>query len=88
MKGGQTSIFRPSWDYYYTFTLMIPDMVVYQMNLWDHVIAVIICILAPVLAITSRRLTTEEIKLEPDELTISERSDRIKVQQKGRASWI
>src|SRR5687768_15834748 len=42
---------------------MPPHMILYEMNAWDHVIAVIICILAPVLAFTSRKITVEEVKL-------------------------
>ena len=42
-------------------------MVLYEMTTWDHVIAVIICVFAPVLAFTSRRISTEEIRLDPQE---------------------
>jgi membrane protease YdiL (CAAX protease family) len=35
------------------------------MNLYDHVVAVIICILAPVLAFTTRQFSSTDIKLEP-----------------------
>ena len=44
--------------------LMHPDMVVFDMYVWDHVVAAVICILAPVLALTSRRISTEELTLE------------------------
>ncbi|HJW28928.1 MAG TPA: hypothetical protein VJ508_06710, partial [Saprospiraceae bacterium] len=37
------------------------------MNLWDHIVAAVICIVAPVLAYTSRRVRTEEIELEPED---------------------
>ena len=43
---------------------MYPDMVVFEMGTWDHVVATIICILAPVLALTSRKIVVEDIKLE------------------------
>ena len=46
---------------------MDPYAVFYEMNAWDHVIAGIICVLAPILAFTSRKMTTEEIHLGPDE---------------------
>ncbi len=42
-------------------------MVLYEMHTWDHVMAVIICVFAPILAFTARRLATEEIKLEPQD---------------------
>ena len=37
------------------------------MTLIDHVVAVVICIFAPVLAYTSRNVSTEEVMLEPGE---------------------
>ncbi len=40
-------------------------MVLYEMNTWDHVIAVIICVFAPIMAFTSRKIATEDIRLEP-----------------------
>lgn len=43
---------------------MIPDMFLYEMKVWDHIIAAIICILAPALAFTSRKITVEDVKLE------------------------
>ncbi|HUR31123.1 MAG TPA: type II CAAX endopeptidase family protein [Saprospiraceae bacterium] len=43
---------------------MYPHMVVYDMNAWDHVVAVVICILAPILAFTSRKITIEDIRLD------------------------
>ncbi len=46
---------------------MDPGMVLYEMKVYDHVLAVIICILAPILAFTSRRITTEDIELSSDE---------------------
>jgi len=49
-----------------TFAAMYPDMVLYEMSTWDHVLAGIICILAPVLAFTSRKMTTEDIQLDSD----------------------
>ena len=38
-----------------------------SMVIYDHVVAVIICILAPVLAFTSRRMVTEEITLDSED---------------------
>jgi membrane protease YdiL (CAAX protease family) len=46
---------------------MLPTMVLYDMNAWDHVVAAVICIFAPILAYTSRRVRVEEIQLEPDD---------------------
>ena len=43
---------------------MYPNMVLYEMHTWDHVIAVIICVFAPILALTSRNFASEDIKLE------------------------
>jgi membrane protease YdiL (CAAX protease family) len=42
-------------------------MVLYEMNAWDHVVAAVICIFAPILAYTSRRVRVEEIQLEPED---------------------
>ncbi len=42
-------------------------MVLYDMNIWDHVVAGVICIFAPILAYTSRRVRLEEIQLEPQD---------------------
>jgi uncharacterized protein len=46
---------------------MYLNMVLYEMHLLDHVVAVIICVLAPVLAYSSRKIPTEEIQFEPDD---------------------
>ena len=43
---------------------MYPEMAVFEMGTWDHVVATIICILAPVLALTSRKMAVEDIRLE------------------------
>lgn len=37
------------------------------MNMWDHVVAAVICIIALILAYTSRRVRAEEIQLEPED---------------------
>lgn len=50
-----------------TFVKMYASMVLYNMNIYDHVVAVIICILAPVLAFTSRRIVSEDITLESED---------------------
>ncbi len=42
-------------------------MEVYDMNVWDHVVAAVICIFAPILAYSSRRVRVEEIRLEPED---------------------
>jgi membrane protease YdiL (CAAX protease family) len=39
-------------------------MILYEMNLYDHVVAGIICLLAPLLAFSSRQISQEEIRLE------------------------
>jgi len=57
--------------HWFTFALMLPTMVLYDMNAWDHVVAAVICIFAPILAYTSRRVRVEEIQLE--------REDKIKL---------
>ena len=36
-------------------------MVLYEMHTWDHVMAVIICIFAPIMALTARSVSNEEI---------------------------
>lgn len=46
---------------------MYPEMVLYEMSIWDHVVAGVICILAPVLAFTTRKVSTEEIQLESED---------------------
>lgn len=46
---------------------MDPYMVFYEMTAWDHVVAGIICVLAPILAFTSRKITMEDIQLEPED---------------------
>jgi len=46
---------------------MAENMVLYDMGTWDHVMAVIICIFAPIMAFTSGKITTEEIRLEPED---------------------
>ncbi|MEO6133367.1 MAG: type II CAAX endopeptidase family protein [Saprospiraceae bacterium] len=42
-------------------------MVLYDMYTLDHVMAVIICIFAPIMALTARKISTEEIKLLPED---------------------
>jgi uncharacterized protein len=39
----------------------------YEMTFIDHVLAIVICVLAPVLAYSSRNISSEEIQLEPGE---------------------
>ncbi len=46
---------------------MDPFVQLFEMKIWDHVVAVVICIFAPMLAITSRKMTTEDIKLNSEE---------------------
>lgn len=43
------------------------NLVLYEMNLWDHIVAAVICIVAPVLAYSSRRIITEDIRLETED---------------------
>lgn len=47
--------------------MMYPLMVLYDMNLLDHVLAIIICILAPVMAFSSRSVVIEDMELDEDE---------------------
>jgi membrane protease YdiL (CAAX protease family) len=47
--------------------MMYSGMVLYEMTWFDHVVAIIICVFAPVLAYTSRQVTSEDIQLEPGE---------------------
>jgi membrane protease YdiL (CAAX protease family) len=46
---------------------MLPTLVLYDMNLWDHLVAAVICVFAPILAYSSRRVKVEEIQLEPED---------------------
>jgi membrane protease YdiL (CAAX protease family) len=46
---------------------MLPEMELFEMNAWDHVVAAVICIFAPVLAYVSRRMKTEDLQLEPED---------------------
>ncbi len=46
---------------------MYPTMVFYEMNLLDHVVGAVICVVAPVLAYSSRRINTEDIPFEPED---------------------
>lgn len=46
---------------------MWPHLVLYEMNAWDHVVAAFICVFAPIMAYTSRRLSAEDIQLEPED---------------------
>ena len=43
------------------------NLVLYEMNLWDHIVAAVICIVAPVLAYSSRRIITEDLRLETED---------------------
>ena len=43
------------------------NMVFYEMFTWDHVIAAIICVFAPIMAFTARQISSEDIKLEPQD---------------------
>jgi len=47
--------------------MMYPTMSLYEMHIWDHVMAVIICVFAPIMAFTARKISTEEIKLLPQD---------------------
>ncbi len=42
-------------------------MVLSEMFLIDHIVAIVICVFAPILAITTRKMTVEEIQIEPDD---------------------
>jgi membrane protease YdiL (CAAX protease family) len=47
--------------------MMFSPMVLHEMFLIDHIVAIVICVLAPVLAISSRRMAVEDMELEADE---------------------
>ena len=47
--------------------MMNPGMVLYDMTLIDHIVAMMVCVVAPVLALTSRQMAMEDIRLEPEE---------------------
>lgn len=47
--------------------MMNPGMVLYDMTLIDHIVAMLICVVAPVLALSSRQMAVEDIRIEPDE---------------------
>ena len=42
-------------------------MVFYEMKLLDHVVAVFICIVAPLLSFTSGKFSTDDVQLEPED---------------------
>jgi membrane protease YdiL (CAAX protease family) len=44
---------------------MTASLTLFEFTLLDHVMALIICLIAPILAITSRNISTDEIQLEP-----------------------
>lgn len=46
---------------------MQPSLVLYEMNVWDHAVAAIICIFAPVFAYSSRQIKIEEMEFEPED---------------------
>ena len=43
------------------------NLSLYEMNLLDHIVAGVICIVAPILAYTSRRIITEDIRLDTED---------------------
>jgi membrane protease YdiL (CAAX protease family) len=47
--------------------MLLPEMVLYEMKLLDHVVAAFICIVAPVLSFTSGKFATDDIQLEQEE---------------------
>lgn len=46
---------------------MPPTMILHDMNIWDHLVAAVVCIVAPVMAYSSRRVLMEDIKLTSDD---------------------
>ncbi len=44
---------------------MLPELVIYPMSLPDHLVAAVICIVAPLLAFSSRKVAEEDIDTEP-----------------------
>lgn len=47
--------------------MMNPAMVLYEMTLLDHVLAIIICVLAPVMAFSSRSVVIEDVELDSED---------------------
>lgn len=47
--------------------MVYPGMTLHEMTLIDHVVAIVICVFAPVLAYSSRNIATDDIQLEPGE---------------------
>jgi len=45
--------------------MIYPSLTLFDFNLLDHVMAMVICLIAPILAITSRNISTEEIQFQP-----------------------
>ncbi len=56
-----------TWFHWLFLRRMSPYMILYEMHTWDHVMAFIICVFAPVMAFTSRKISTEEIQLLPQD---------------------
>jgi membrane protease YdiL (CAAX protease family) len=51
----------------FTFAAMPIHLSLYEMNLLDHIVAGVICIVAPIMAYTSRRIIAEDIRLETED---------------------
>ena len=47
--------------------MSLPEMVLYEMKLLDHVVAAFICIIAPVLTFTSGKFATEDFQFESED---------------------
>ena len=45
--------------------MMHTSMTLFEFHILDHVMAMVICLIAPILAITSRNISTDEIQFEP-----------------------
>lgn len=64
---GLSRYFQLSLSHCLLLQMMHPYMALYDMTLLDHVLAIIICILAPVMAYSSRSVVIEDMELEEDE---------------------
>lgn len=43
------------------------SLVIHDMGLWDHLVAAVICIFAPVLAMSSRRIAAEDVQFDAED---------------------
>ena len=46
---------------------MLPTLELFEMSIADHVVAAVLCLLAPIMAYSSRRVGTEELQIESED---------------------